>query len=191
MVVRGPHVAIGYWAGPGLIEDALKDGWFHTGDLMRQDEKDNLWFVSRKKDLVVRGGSKISPAEVEQVLRAGPAVQDAAVVGVPDVRLGQRVAGFVQLTNDAPSAIQTKSSPLPPHGLRTTKSRRASQSSIKFPGIRSGRSTAPHYWQYLPEALLNVAFSRTYPLTEIRSLQNVRLHIRRRRSESAPDRKRL
>lgn len=108
MVVRGPHVAIGYWAGPGLIEDALKDGWFHTGDLMRQDEKDNLWFVSRKKDLVVRGGSKISPAEVEQVLRAGPAVQDAAVVGVPDVRLGQRVAGFVQLTNDAPSAIQNE-----------------------------------------------------------------------------------
>jgi long-chain acyl-CoA synthetase len=104
LVVRGPHVSIGYWAGPGLIEGAPEDGWFHTGDLMRQDEKGNLWFVSRKKHLIIRGGSNISPVEVERVLMTHPAVRDAAVIGIPDPELGERVAGFVQLADGAQSA---------------------------------------------------------------------------------------
>jgi len=104
LVVRGPHVTIGYWAGPGLIEGAPADGWFHTGDLMRQDEKGNLWFVSRKKHLIIRGGSNISPVEVERVLMTHPAVRDAAVIGVPDPEFGERVAGFVQLADGAQSA---------------------------------------------------------------------------------------
>ena len=97
LALRGPNVTIGYWAGPGLIEDAPKDGWFRTGDLMRQDDADDLWFVSCKKDVIIRGGLNISPAEIERVLTAHPAVRDAAVVGVPDPALGQRVAGFVQM----------------------------------------------------------------------------------------------
>jgi acyl-CoA synthetase (AMP-forming)/AMP-acid ligase II len=97
LALRGPNVTIGYWAGPGLIEDALKDGWFHTGDLMRQGDNDDLWFVSRGMDVIIRGGLHISPAEIERVLTAHPAVRDAAVVGVPDPALGQRVAGFVQM----------------------------------------------------------------------------------------------
>jgi len=78
-------------------------GWFHTGDLMWQDEKGDLWFVYRKKHLIVRGGSKMSPVEVERVLMAHPAVHDAAVVGVPDPDLGERVAGFVQPADSAQS----------------------------------------------------------------------------------------
>ena len=105
MALRGPNVTIGYWAGPGLIEDAPEDGWFYTGDLMRQDEQGNLWFVSRKKHLIIRGGSNISPIEVEQVLIGHPAVHDAAVVGVPDPELGQRVAGFLQLASSDPQSI--------------------------------------------------------------------------------------
>jgi long-chain acyl-CoA synthetase len=101
--LRGPHVSIGYWAGPGMVDDAPEGGWFHTGDLLRQDEKGNLWFVSRKKQLIIRGGSNISPIEVEQVLITHPAVRDAAVVGVPDPELGQRVAGFVQLATSTDS----------------------------------------------------------------------------------------
>jgi len=103
LVVRGPHVTLGYWAGPGLIADAPEEGWFHTGDLMRQDEKRDLWFVARKKQLIIRGGSNISPVEIERVLMAHPAVGDAAVVGVADPDLGQRVAGFVQLADGAQS----------------------------------------------------------------------------------------
>jgi long-chain acyl-CoA synthetase len=89
LVVRGPNVTIGYWAGSGQIKDAPKEGWFHTGDLMRQDEGGDLWFVSRKKHLIIRGGSNISPVEIERVLMAHPAVRDAAVVGVADPDLGQ------------------------------------------------------------------------------------------------------
>jgi len=108
LVVRGPHVTIGYWAGPDWITDSPKEGWFHTGDLMRQDEKGDLWFVSRKKQLINRGGSKISPAEVELVLMAHPAVRDAGVVGLPDSDFGQRVAGFVQLADSAQSVDLTE-----------------------------------------------------------------------------------
>jgi acyl-CoA synthetase (AMP-forming)/AMP-acid ligase II len=67
LVVRGTHVTVGYWVGPGQIKDVPQEGWFHTGDLMQQDEKGDLWFVARKKQLIVRGGSKISPVEVERV----------------------------------------------------------------------------------------------------------------------------
>jgi acyl-CoA synthetase (AMP-forming)/AMP-acid ligase II len=103
LIVRGPNVTIGYWTAPGRIDGLGKDGWYRTGDLMRQDEKGNLWFVSRKKELIIRGGSNIAPAEIERVLVAHPAVRDAGVVGVPDPVLGQRVAGFVQLANGTES----------------------------------------------------------------------------------------
>lgn len=99
--VRGLNVTIGYWESPGVIRDATRDGWFSTGDLMRRDEDDNLWFVARKKDLIVRGGSNIAPAEVEGALRTHPAVTDAAVAGVPDEVLGERVVGFVCLAENA------------------------------------------------------------------------------------------
>jgi acyl-CoA synthetase (AMP-forming)/AMP-acid ligase II len=99
--VRGPHVTIGYWDGPGKINDLRSHGWFATGDLMRQGEGDELWFVARKKDLIIRGGSNISPAEVEHVLMTHPAVGNAVVVGVPDAVLGQRVAGLVELAERA------------------------------------------------------------------------------------------
>jgi long-chain acyl-CoA synthetase/feruloyl-CoA synthase len=105
LVVRGPNVSVGYWAGPGVIEGAPENGWYRTGDLMRQDENGDLRFMSRKKDIIIRGGSNISPVEVELVLTGHPAVRDAAVIGVPDETLGQRVAGFVQLEDDAPSGI--------------------------------------------------------------------------------------
>jgi long-chain acyl-CoA synthetase len=105
LLVRGPNVTVGYWARPGRIDDARLDGWFHTGDLMRRGENDDLWFVARKKDLIVRGGSNISPVEVERVLMAHPAVRDAAVVGIPDAALGQRVAALVQLAGNPGNAV--------------------------------------------------------------------------------------
>lgn len=106
LLVRGPSVSVGYWLGPGQIA-AAPDGWFHTGDLMREGERQELWFVSRKKDLIIRGGSNISPIEVEVVLTAHPAVCDAAVIGIPDVTLGQRVVGLVRLAeNYGNSAIE-------------------------------------------------------------------------------------
>jgi long-chain acyl-CoA synthetase len=104
LLIRGANVFDGYWNDPQATATSLKAGWYHTGDLMRRGEGDELWFVSRKKDIIIHGGTNISPVEVEQALVAcHPAVEEAAVVGIPDVVLGQRVFGFVKLaagTND-------------------------------------------------------------------------------------------
>jgi len=72
---------------------------------MRQGEADEIWFVSRKKDLIVRGGSNISPIEIETVLLSHPEVQDAAVFGVPDAILGQRIAAVLQVYGDADALV--------------------------------------------------------------------------------------
>ena len=103
-LVRGPYVTVGYWVVPDRIDDATRDGWYHSGDLMRQGEGDELWFVGRKKDIIIRGGSNISPVEVERVLLSHRLVRDAAVFGVPDPLLGQRVAAIVQLSSGAGDA---------------------------------------------------------------------------------------
>jgi long-chain acyl-CoA synthetase len=97
LLVRGPNVTPGYWVGPNLVEDPKRDGWFHTGDLMRRGDADEVWFVGRCKELIIRAGSNIAPVEVETVLLEHRLVRDVAVVGVPDPALGERVAGLVQL----------------------------------------------------------------------------------------------
>ena len=98
LLIRGANVFDGYWNDPRATEESLKGGWYHTGDLMRRGEGAELWFVSRKKDIIIRGGTNISPVEVEQALVASHfAVEQAAVVGIPDAVLGQRVFGFVKL----------------------------------------------------------------------------------------------
>jgi long-chain acyl-CoA synthetase len=102
LLIRGPNVFAGYWNDEQATADSLRDGWYHTGDLMRRGDGDDLWFVSRKKDIIIRGGTNISPREVEEALVAcHPAVEEAAVVGKPDPVLGQRVVGFVKLAPGA------------------------------------------------------------------------------------------
>jgi acyl-CoA synthetase (AMP-forming)/AMP-acid ligase II len=108
-VVRGPNVTVGYWVDPDRIDAATRDGWYCSGDLMRQGEGDELWFVGRKNDIIIRGGSSISPVEVEQVLLSHPLVCDAAVFGVPDPVLGQRVAAVVQLSSGAGGGVKLSS----------------------------------------------------------------------------------
>ena len=100
LLLRAPTVAVGYWQGPGKVEP-FPDGWFATGDIMRQGNGDELWYVARRKELIVRGGSNIAPAEVEQALKSNPAVKDAVVFGIPDPELGQRVAALVQVADGA------------------------------------------------------------------------------------------
>jgi acyl-CoA synthetase (AMP-forming)/AMP-acid ligase II len=73
----------------------LRDGWFHTGDLGRQDERGLYYFVGRKKDIIRRSGENLAAAEVEEVLRAHPKVLEAAVIGVPDDLRGEEVKAFI------------------------------------------------------------------------------------------------
>jgi long-chain acyl-CoA synthetase len=101
LLVRGPNVFVGYWNEPASTAEALTDGWYHTGDLMRRGEENDLWFAGRKKDLIIRGASKVSPVEVEQVLAVHPSVCAVAVAGVPDPVFGQRVIGFVKFLDGA------------------------------------------------------------------------------------------
>jgi 2-furoate---CoA ligase len=85
----------GYWNRPDADTRALGDGWYRTGDLGRVDADGDLWVVGRADDMVISGGENIHPTEVEEVLVAHPGVREAAVIGVADERLGQRVVAFV------------------------------------------------------------------------------------------------
>jgi acyl-CoA synthetase (AMP-forming)/AMP-acid ligase II len=106
LLIRGANVFDGYWSDPRATEESLRAGWYHTGDLMRRGEGDELWFVARKKDIIIRGGTNISPVEVEQALVAAhSAVEEAAVVGIPDAVLGQRMFGFVKLAEGTTNTV--------------------------------------------------------------------------------------
>jgi long-chain acyl-CoA synthetase len=95
--VRGSHLMTGYWQDANATSIAMRDGWFHTGDLARCDSNGDYWFSGRKKEIIVRGGSNISPQEVEAVLYQHPAVKEAGVVGRPDPVWGETVSAFVAL----------------------------------------------------------------------------------------------
>jgi acyl-CoA synthetase (AMP-forming)/AMP-acid ligase II len=95
LVVRGPGLTAGYWRLPEATTELLRDGWVHTGDLVRADDEGYLYFVDRAKDMIKTGGENVYPAEVEAVLLAHPAVRDVAVFGVADERWGQSVKAVV------------------------------------------------------------------------------------------------
>ncbi len=95
IVVKGNNVMKGYWKRPDLTAEALKDGWYHTGDMGRMDELKYIYIVDRKKDMIISGGENIYPKEIEDVLFRHPAVADAAVIGVPDDTWGEAVKALV------------------------------------------------------------------------------------------------
>lgn len=101
IAVRSPFAMDGYWNETAATRRVMRDGWIRTGDIGRIDDDGYLWLDGRKKDIIVRGGSNISPAAIEAVLQKHPAVQEACVVGVDDDDLGQCVSAFVTLGDDA------------------------------------------------------------------------------------------
>ncbi|MEU1167387.1 AMP-binding protein, partial [Streptomyces sp. NPDC005921] len=98
VVIRGHNVLKSYYKNPEETAEAMRGGWFHTGDLGYTDEDGYLFIVDRKKDLVIRGGYNVYPREVEEVLYDHPAVAEAAVIGRPDERLGEEVVAAVSLS---------------------------------------------------------------------------------------------
>ncbi|WP_458682533.1 class I adenylate-forming enzyme family protein [Prescottella equi] len=99
--VRSPCVAIGYTGESEIPDDTpfRTDGWFRTGDVGRLDPDGRLWIIDRRKDMIKVSGFQVAPAEVETELLRHPAVTDAAVVGRPDDRRGERVVAFVQTSD--------------------------------------------------------------------------------------------
>jgi len=108
LIVKGPNVMKGYWNRPEETQKALKDGWLFTGDLARMDEDGYFYIVDRKKDMIIAGGYNIYPREVEEVLYQHEAVQEAAVVGVPDPYRGETVAAFIVLKGDYRGKVMEK-----------------------------------------------------------------------------------
>ncbi|MBL1098478.1 long-chain-fatty-acid--CoA ligase [Streptomyces coffeae] len=101
ITIRGENVMKGYWNRPDATAEAIRDGWFHSGDLARVDEDGYYFIVDRKKDLIIRGGYNVYPREIEEVLYEHPAVAEAAVVGVPHEIHGEEVAAVVTLRDGA------------------------------------------------------------------------------------------
>ncbi len=95
VVVRGPSVMKSYYNRPEATEEAMRNGWFHTGDIGVVDADGYLSIVDRKKDMILRAGFNVYPRELEEVLLTHPAVLLAAVVGVPDARMGEEVKAYV------------------------------------------------------------------------------------------------
>lgn len=97
VIVRGPNVMKGYFKNPEETKKVLRDGWLYTGDLGYFDEDGYLHLVGRKKELIIRGGFNILPADVERVMLQHPDVLEVAVKGVPDRVMGEEIAAFVVL----------------------------------------------------------------------------------------------
>jgi long-chain acyl-CoA synthetase len=104
IAIRGHNVMRGYWNRPEATADAIKDGWFHTGDLAKKDTDGFYFIVDRKKDLIIRGGFNIYPREIEEVLYEHPAVLEAAVIGLPHDTHGEEVGAALALK---PGAVAT------------------------------------------------------------------------------------
>jgi long-chain acyl-CoA synthetase len=97
IVIKGHNVMKGYWNRPEATEETIKDGWFHTGDMGKVDEDGYFFIVDRKKELIIRGGYNVYPREIEEVLYEHPAVQEAAVIGIEDEKMGEEVGAAVVL----------------------------------------------------------------------------------------------
>lgn len=95
VLVRGPNVMLGYWNKPTETTEALRGGWYHTGDLGRLDERGHVYLVDRAKDMIISGGENVYGTEVEEVLYSHEAVLEAAVFGIPDERWGEAVYAVV------------------------------------------------------------------------------------------------
>ena len=115
IIVQGPNVFAGYWRKDTAIASAMKDGWFHTGDIGRRDEGGFIYIVGRKVEMIISSGENIYPVEVERAIQSLPQVKEAAAVGMPDHKRGEVVGAFVilhknvQITeNDILVALQGK-----------------------------------------------------------------------------------
>jgi fatty-acyl-CoA synthase len=133
IVARGPNVMRGYWDRDDATAETIRDGWLHTGDVGRTDEEGFFYIVDRKKDMIISGGENIYPAEVENALYEHPGIAEAAVIGIPDEKWGEKVHAIVvpkegsALTEDdvvvhskerlakfkVPRSVEIRSDPLP------------------------------------------------------------------------------
>lgn len=97
ILLRGRHMCAGYWNKPQATKEAIRDGWFYTGDLGRVDKDGHYAIAGRLKDMIISGGANIYPAEIERVIESHPDVTGAALIGVPDPKWGEVGKAIVEL----------------------------------------------------------------------------------------------
>ena len=104
--VRSPYVMAEYWKRPEQTVSTLRNGWLHTDDIARADDRGCLFILDRKKDMIISGGFNIYPREVEDALATHPGVAMVAVMGAPDEKWGETVTAFVVARGDAKPSAQ-------------------------------------------------------------------------------------
>ena len=106
IIARGPAVTPGYWRNEEATRQALRDGWFHSGDIGVFDDEGYLRMVDRMKDIIITGGYNIAPSEIEQVVYQVPGVEEAAVIPVDDEKFGETVAVVIKPSGELdPKAV--------------------------------------------------------------------------------------
>ena len=98
MLFYGPTVTPGYWNRPDATAETVRDGWLYTGDLGYLDGEGFLFIVDRAKDMILRGGENVYCVEIENLLAEHPEIDEAAVIGVADAEMGERVKAVVRRT---------------------------------------------------------------------------------------------
>ena len=97
LAVKGPGVMKCYYNDPQATDEVLNNGWLYTGDMAEEDSDGFIWLVDRKKDVIITGGENLYPVQIENFLRQNTAVKDAAVIGLPDQRLGEIAAAVIEV----------------------------------------------------------------------------------------------
>jgi len=100
IIFRGPNVMKGYWNMPALTAQTLRDGWLHTGDVGYLDKDGYVFIVDRIKDMIVTGGENVYSSEVENIIHHHPAINECAVIGIPDDKWGEAVHAIVVLKSN-------------------------------------------------------------------------------------------
>jgi acyl-CoA synthetase (AMP-forming)/AMP-acid ligase II len=95
VITRGPHLFSGYWNQPEATSSALREGWFHTGDIAEVDADGFIYIKDRSKDMIISGGENVYPAEIENVLGSHPGVSEVGVIGQPSVKWGECACAVV------------------------------------------------------------------------------------------------
>ena len=141
IVIRGHNIMKGYWQRPDATAEAMRGGWFHSGDMARTDEDGYFYIVDRKKDLIIRGGYNVYPREVEEVLFEHPKIREAAVVGVPHDEWGEEIGAAVVL-HEGEELPPRRSAPTSRSGSPPTSTRASSGSSTTCPRAPPARSSS-------------------------------------------------
>jgi acyl-coenzyme A synthetase/AMP-(fatty) acid ligase len=138
--IRGPQSSVGFFADPERTQATyLPDGWIRSGDLAELDDDGHLTIVGRKKEIIIRGGVNIAPREIEDMLCTFPEVERAAVIGLPDERLGERTCAVVVLRPGARLPLETMVDRLRTAGLATYKLPQVLHVLPRFPTTPSGK----------------------------------------------------